>query len=173
MARTKPPRPRSGVTCLKQAGGGSLPDVGLYCLSAARYVTGEEPVEIQASLTRPASDPRFREVEDLCTFTLRFPSGIVAQCASGYSHHESRSLRVLAADASIDMDPAFAYQGLRDADRPQGRLDATAIEQRRYPEQNQFAREMDHFAEAIRANRHPPHARRGGRAGHAPDRRDL
>ena len=29
---------------LKQAGGGSLPDVGIYCLNAARYVTGEEPV---------------------------------------------------------------------------------------------------------------------------------
>ena len=139
---------------LKQAGGGSLPDVGLYCLSAARYITGEEPVEIQASLTRPANDPRFREVEDLCMFTLRFPSGIVAQCASGYSHHESRSLRVLAADAAINMDPAFAYEGLEmRISRKEG--GATAVEQRRFPDHNQFAREMDHFAEAIRGGLQP------------------
>ena len=56
------------------AGGGSLPDVGLYCLNAARYITGEEPVEIRASLTRPKDDNRFKQVEDICAFSLHFPS---------------------------------------------------------------------------------------------------
>ena len=35
------------------AGGGSLPDVGIYCLNAARYLTGREPIEIRAQLTPP------------------------------------------------------------------------------------------------------------------------
>ena len=48
---------------LAMAGGGSLPDVGLYCLNAARYITGEEPVEVSASLTRPRDDNRFKQVE--------------------------------------------------------------------------------------------------------------
>ena len=78
---------------LAMSGGGSLPDVGLYCLNAARYITGEEPVEITASLTRPKNDNRFKEVEDLASFNLRFPSGTLAQCTSGYSFHESRWLR--------------------------------------------------------------------------------
>ena len=54
------------------AGGGSLPDVGLYCLNAFRYLTGEEPVEVTGQITQPKDDPRFREVEDACAFTLRF-----------------------------------------------------------------------------------------------------
>ena len=139
---------------LAQSGGGSLPDVGLYCLNAARYITGEEPVAITATTTQPKDDPRFREVEDLAAFTLRFPSGIIATCMSGYSHHENRQLRVLAAAASVDLDPAFAYQGLsmRIA-RKVGR--AYAVETRRFAEKNQFAVEMDHFAECIRANRTP------------------
>ena len=115
---TSPPQWRHN---LHMAGGGSLPDVGIYCFNAARYLTGEEPVEIQAALTRPTDDPRFKEVEDLCTFTLRFPSGVLAQMACGYSHHENRSLQVLTEGAAITMDPAFAYEGLHNADRPQGR----------------------------------------------------
>ncbi len=139
---------------LKQAGGGSLPDVGLYCLSAARYITGEEPNEITAQMTQPKDDPRFAEVEDTAAFTLRFPSGVVANCMSGYSHHEARQLRVMARDASIDMDPAFSYEGLvMRIGRKAGQ--AQAVEQRRFGERNQFAREMDHFAECIRAGRTP------------------
>ena len=137
-----------------QAGGGSLPDIGLYCLSAARYLTGEEPVEITAQLTQPKDDPRFREVEDTCAFTLRFPSGIVAQCASCYSAYESRHLRIMAADAYVELDPAFAYEGLTmRIGRKSGK--AHVVEQRRFGEHSQFARELDHFAECIRTGRQP------------------
>ena len=137
-----------------QAGGGSLPDIGLYCLSAARYITGEEPVEVTAQLTQPKDDPRFREVEDTCAFTLRFPSGIIAQCSSNYSAYESRHLRMMAADGYAELDPAFSYEGLTmRIGRKAGK--AHAVEQRRFGEHNQFAREMDHFAECIRAGRQP------------------
>ncbi len=146
--------PRQWRQVLSQAGGGSLPDVGLYCLSAARYITGEEPVEITAQLTQPKDDPRFREVEDTCAFTLRFPSGIIAQCSTSYSAYESRHLRMMAADGYADLDPAFAYEGLTmRIGRKAGQ--AHAVEERRFGEHNQFAREMDHFAECIRADRQP------------------
>ncbi len=137
-----------------QAGGGSLPDVGLYCLSAARYLTGEEPVEITAQLTQPKDDPRFRGVEDICAFTLRFPSGIIANCVSSYSTHETRYLRMMARDAWIELDPAFSYEGLTmRIGRQVGQTHS--VEQRRFGEHNQFAREMDHFAECIRTDRQP------------------
>ena len=132
------------------SGGGSLPDVGLYCLSAARYITGEEPFEVTAQTTQPKDDPRFREVEDVCTFTLRFPSGVLASCSSGYSHHESRWLRVQMQDAWMGLDPAFSYNNLTlETGRAAGR--GSVVEHLRYGPHNQFAREMDHFAEALRA----------------------
>jgi predicted dehydrogenase len=79
------------------AGGGSLPDVGLYSLSAFRYLIGEEPQEVTGQITQPAGDPRFREIEDICSFTLRFPSGVFASGTSSYSLHENRHLRIMAA----------------------------------------------------------------------------
>ena len=69
------------------AGGGSLPDVGIYCLNAFRYITGEEPIEVAGRITQPKGDPRFREIEDIATFTLAFPSGVLASgsCATAFT----------------------------------------------------------------------------------------
>ena len=62
------------------AGGGCLPDVGLYCLNAARFWSNEEPIEVFGQTFQPTGDPRFTEVEAGCNFTLRFPSGLLASC---------------------------------------------------------------------------------------------
>jgi predicted dehydrogenase len=136
------------------SGGGSLPDVGLYCLNAARFITGEEPVEITARIVQPTDDPRFKEVEDLCSFTLRFPSGILATCSSGYSYHENRFLRLMGSEAWAGLDPAFSYDNLiLQIGRRNGQ--SNAMEQRRWSPKNQFALEMDAFAEAIAHDRIP------------------
>jgi predicted dehydrogenase len=136
------------------AGGGSLPDVGIYCFNAFRYITGEEPIEITARLTQPKGDPRFQEIEDIVNFTLLFPSGVLGIGTSAYSLHDSRLLRVMATDAWFGLDPAFSYDNLtmQIGRRVEG---ANSLEQRRFAPRNQFAVEMDHFAEAIRTNREP------------------
>ncbi len=136
------------------AGGGSLPDVGLYCLNTARFITGEEPVEITARTVQPANDPRFREVEDICSFTLKFPSGVMAVCGSGYSYHENRFLRLMATEATFGLDPAYGYDNLTmQVLRKDGM--STGLEQRRWAPKNQFALEMDAYAEAIRTGAVP------------------
>ena len=108
------------------AGGGSLPDVGLYCLNAARYVTGEEPVEITASVDSPTDDARFREIEDFCRFSLRFPSGALANCTSAYSVHMKRTLSVSTPKATFVVDPAFDYANPRPPLRTEGRRNPLA-----------------------------------------------
>jgi predicted dehydrogenase len=136
------------------SGGGSLVDVGVYCLNAARYITGEEPVEITARTTRPKDDPRFCEVEDIAMFTLRFPSGTVANCASGYSFHQSNHIRVQNEAAWFNMSPAFAYDGLQmQIGRKMGQANSTNSVD--LSPVDQFAREMDAFAWSIRNNATP------------------
>jgi predicted dehydrogenase len=68
----------------RMAGGGALPDIGLYCLNFARFVTGEEPVEVMAWKWSTPNDPRFREIEENVVWQMRFPSGIVAKLSSAY-----------------------------------------------------------------------------------------
>ncbi len=139
---------------LAMAGGGSLPDVGLYCSNAFRYLTGEEPIEITGQVTRPKGDRRFAEVEDVSLFTLRFPSGIIATGSAGYSFHESRQLRVHAEGGWFGLDPAFGYDNLAlQINRKEGR--ASALETRRFTPHSQFATEMDAFALSLHNNTTP------------------
>jgi len=136
------------------AGGGSLPDVGIYCLNAARYVTGEEPVQVGAQIVTDTSDPRFKEVEDRVSFQLRFPSGVQANCQTFYSAHESRRCRGLAERGWIDLDPAFAYHGLK-LKTSHARGGAELSTEIKLSEKNQFALEMDHMAERVARNEPP------------------
>ncbi|MFL6414743.1 MAG: Gfo/Idh/MocA family protein [Bryobacteraceae bacterium] len=136
------------------AGGGSLPDVGIYCLNAARYLTGEEPVEINAQIYTTPNDSRFREVEETVSFSLRFPSGVIADCATSYGMHESRYLHVHTDAGNFQLENAFAYEGqqLRVAHRD-GK--AESLDQVRLGQKNQFALELDHMADCILNNRRP------------------
>ena len=136
------------------AGGGALPDVGLYCLNIARAITGEEPVEVSATITNPADDARFLEVEDQVSFTLRFPSGAVAQCATGYDGHKLAHLAINGQTGWIEMQSAFEYRGQRlRVARRVGDVEEVA---ERFPKpQNQFALEIDHMAECVRSGQRP------------------
>ena len=72
-------------------GGGPVGDVGVYCVNAARYTIGEEPIEAIAVQGQPEEDPRFREVPESVSFLLRYPSGVVAarECSFGTARSSS------------------------------------------------------------------------------------
>ena len=136
------------------AGGGPLPDIGIYCLNACRYVTGEEPVEITATTYSTPGDERFKEVEEAVSFRLTFPSGVIANCSTSYNAYRTQRLQVSGTEAAAELDPAFAYRGLRmRIDRSEGGV--SIGEFRSFTEKSQFALEMDHMALCVRHNRRP------------------
>jgi predicted dehydrogenase len=130
------------------AGGGALPDIGLYCLNGVRAMLAEEPCEVFARIFSPAGDARYAEVEETITFMLRFPSGAVANCAASYGAHESKNMALYLEKGRIEFENAFAYQGqrLRIAHRDGA---AEAVDEVRLAQANQFALEIDHFADCI------------------------
>lgn len=136
------------------AGGGALPDIGLYCLNTIRYLTGEEPMEVSATQYSTPGDVRFREVEETMLFQMRFPSGILASCTTSYGHHEGRRYRVFAEKGWVGLDPAFSYTGLQmQRSQAEGK-----IERKETPvveAKNQFALEIDHMSECVLEDRMP------------------
>ncbi len=136
------------------AGGGSLPDVGLYCLNTTRFLLGEEPTEVSAQIYSTPGDDRFKEIEENVSFTLRFPSGVISQCMTGYGSFNAKSYAVHAETGTIKMDPAFPYKGLKQelVHAPNGKQ---VIEIPNNPAKQQFALEMDHLAECVRQNKTP------------------
>ncbi|HLQ48123.1 MAG TPA: Gfo/Idh/MocA family oxidoreductase, partial [Candidatus Dormibacteraeota bacterium] len=75
--------------------GGSLMDVGCYCVSGSRLIAGEEPdVVFGVALPGPTGvDIRF-------TGLLHFPSGVVAEFTAGFTstHH---TLEAIGSDGSL------------------------------------------------------------------------
>jgi predicted dehydrogenase len=131
-----------GVWRLKRAlsGGGPLLDVGIYCLQATRYLTGEEPMWISATTTK--GDPtRFSEVEESALWEAKFPGGAISHCSTTYNAAGIGYFRALAERGWFGLDPAFNYDGLHGM-----RGDGKAIE---IPPTDQFAVEMDDFAQCI------------------------
>ena len=134
------------------AGGGALPDVGLYCLNAARFLSGEEPVEVMGNVWSTPGDARFREVEESCQFVLRFPSGFIASCSTSYASHKSQMFRLNGSDAWAELTPAYAYNGIKlKVSRVVDGKEQTSEVQA--DDKNQFAAELDHFAQCIQQNR--------------------
>ncbi|WP_202800020.1 Gfo/Idh/MocA family protein [Schlesneria paludicola] len=125
-------------------GGGPLQDVGIYCLNAFRYLTGEEPIEVSATAHQPKDDPRFREVPETVAFALKFPSGTIAQGDCSFGTSEARRYDVHGTHGSLHLDSAFAYLGqrliLRDS-KMASELNLSPV--------NHFAAEMDHFSECV------------------------
>ena len=127
----------------KLAGGGALLDIGIYALNATRYLTGEEPVEVNAMSYTPKDDPRFVEVEDEITWQLKFPSGVLANCSTSYSHGANR-FRVAGRDGFIEAEPFLSYTNLRLTKVTKGKAEPLDI-----PQINHFTAEFDHFSECV------------------------
>ena len=132
------------------AGGGSLMDIGIYSLQAARYITGEEPVEINAVTYTTPGDVRFKEVEETINFQLGFPSGILANCTSSYGYAGQNKYRVIATKGWFELEPATSYTGLRMKIRRNN-----ATEDRDMPQRDHFALEMDHMSDCVMENKEP------------------
>jgi predicted dehydrogenase len=136
------------------SGGGSLVDVGIYCFNAARFVTGEEPIEVSARTQSTPNDPRFREVEETMSFDLRFPGGVLASCTCSYGQFRLQRYTVAGTKGWAELNPAFPYQGLRmRVARASGAWQH--VTDQSTDEKSQFAREIDHMAECVTTNRTP------------------
>lgn len=136
------------------AGGGALPDIGLYCLNTTRFILGEEPTEVFAYQYSTPGNPLFTEVEELVSWKMRFPGGVIANCATDYNVHESRHYRVLCEKGWLNIDKAFAYKGQKlSTAKAEGKLERQ--EEIGIAEVNQFATEMDHFSDCIINNKNP------------------
>ena len=139
---------------LKRAlsGGGSLMDMGIYSLQAARYMTGEEPIAVTARESTDRRDPRFTEVEDMIDWTLEFPSGAIAGCQSMYSANQNRIL--LMGDAGrVELEPATRYAGNQMWVGKDGR--ERAVTPPPGPGKTQFAGQLDHLVDCVRTGREP------------------
>jgi predicted dehydrogenase len=127
----------------KLAGGGPLMDVGIYCVQAALYTSGELPITITAKEGKKTDMTRFKEVEQSMKWTMEFPSGLVAECETSYAQ-EMNLLRAEAEEGWFQLEPAYEYSGIK------GKASDGPLE---FPQVRQQALQMDDFANCVMNNK--------------------
>lgn len=125
-----------------KGGGGAIMDLGVYCIQAARYASGEEPIRVLAKGIVRNSE-KFKDIYETLTWTLEFPSGVIANSTTSYSSYVDR-LYVSGEQGWIRLHPSF---------NGRGSLGETHIGKLDLPKHNQQALHMDDFATSILENK--------------------
>ena len=95
----------------RSMGGGTMQDIGIYALQAARYVTGEEPVSVTAQAFNSRPD-ELTEIDETVTFQLLFPSGAIANSMGSFGMYLP-NLYVQAKDGWFGLNPSWTYNGIK------------------------------------------------------------
>lgn len=142
---------REGDTRLDpKVGGGPLPDIGIYCINAARYVYQAEPYEVLAMRIK-SKDPRFRRVEEMNGAFLRFPGNRLASFVCSFGASDRADIDVVGTNGSVRLESAYEYSvGMKQITRIGGRTKT-----QRYPVHDQFAPQLRYFSSCILRDRQP------------------
>ena len=134
----------------KDLGGGTLYDIGIYCINAARYIFRAEPIEV-AAFSANNGDKRFSEVDEMMSAILRFPDDRLASFTSSFGAADISSYRVVGTEGHLRVDPAYEF--------------ATALEhhltikgrtrERKFERRDQFGPELVTFSDCILDDRDP------------------
>lgn len=138
------------VRLQKALGGGPLYDIGIYCINAARHLFGEEPHEVFA-MNASLDDPKFREVAESTSATLRFSGGRLATFTCSFGAARVSAYEVVGSKGVLRSDPAYERAGMS---KHYLIVDGQAKEHV-FPEQDQFALQLSYFSDCLLKNQDP------------------
>jgi glucose-fructose oxidoreductase len=134
----------------EERGGGTLYDIGIYCINAARYVFGAEPKQVMA-VSVNSGTPKLREIDESTGAVLRFDGERIAAFVSSFNATDVGEYRIVGTKGQIHVDPAYEYaDGLTYELTVDGRTTRKRIGKR-----DQFAPELLHFSDCILKDRTP------------------
>jgi len=152
-------RDEDNIRLRKERGGGTLYDIGIYCINAARMLFREEPEEVVA-FTANNGDRRFREVEEMTSAILRFPGERLATFTCSFGAADTATYRVIGTEGDLCLDAAYEYaEEMTMVVTVKGRT-----REQSFPQQDQFAAELLHFSDCVRSGEEPAPSGREGLA---------
>jgi len=141
---------RGDIRTRKDMGGGSLYDIGVYCINAARYLFRAEPREVMAiSVNSGAS--KLAEIDESTGALLRFEGERVAAFVTSFNAADVASYRIVGSKGHVHVEPAYEYaEGLEYELTIEGKSTRKRIGKR-----DQFAPQLLYFSDCILNNREP------------------
>jgi glucose-fructose oxidoreductase len=140
---------KDNIRVKRKRGGGTIYDIGIYCLNAARYIFRAEPTEVFAFSA--SSGGIFKEVDETSACVLRFPGDRLATFTSSFGAEDVDYFEVVGTKGSLRVEPAFEYIG-----ELAWRLKVGEKEnEKTFAARDQFGAEISYFSDCILNNRTP------------------
>jgi predicted dehydrogenase len=134
----------------KELGGGTLEDIGIYCINAARYLFQAEPIEVFAVAANNGEE-RFREVAEMTSAILRFPEDRLANFTCSFGAAKVSTYHVLGTKGDLRVSPAYSTEGevkhYLTVDKK--------TEEHSFESRDQIAAEFVYFSDCILQNKDP------------------
>jgi predicted dehydrogenase len=131
-----------------ETGGGSLPDIGVYTIGAARFVTGEEPLTLNAEIRRENGVDVFAHI------TADFPSFRYSSITSMRMHprqyvafHGSQGVLLLTAPFNANVFGEARLEHHRNVPKDSA---GPAVTTERWPTVNQYVLQVEAFGRSLR-----------------------
>ena len=141
---------RGDIRTKKAFGGGSLYDIGVYCINAARYLFRAEPKEVVA-VSVNSGVRALAEIDESTAAILRFDGERVASFVTSFNAGDVAEYRIVGTKGDIHVDPAYEYaEGLGYTLTVDGKPQRKTIGKR-----DQFAPQLLHFSDCVLRDRAP------------------
>ena len=89
-------------------GGGTLYDIGVYCINAARNLFRAEPTQVSA-VSVNSGLATLSEIDETTAATLRFGNDRVATFITSFNAADVASYRIVGTKGHLHADPAYEY----------------------------------------------------------------
>ncbi|NDJ21661.1 Gfo/Idh/MocA family oxidoreductase [Nostoc sp. B(2019)] len=131
-------------------GGGTLNDIGIYCINAARYLFQDEPIEVFA-VAANKGEQRFSEVEEMTSAILRFPNERLATFTCSFGAAKVSTYQIVGTKGDLQVESAYAWQGeLKHYLTIDGET-----QERTFAPHDQLAAEFTYFSDCILQDKDP------------------
>jgi predicted dehydrogenase len=134
----------------KEVGGGTLDDIGIYCINAARYIFQSEPIAVFATSANNG-EQRFREVAEMTSVIMRFPDDRLATFTCSFGAERIQTYQVAGTKGDLRVELAYSTQGpikhiLTVDGKPQ---------EHTFESHNQVVAELVYFSDCVMQNKEP------------------
>lgn len=131
-------------------GGGPVYDMGVYCINAARYLLGAEPIEVFATSAN-SERKRFQHVEEMTSVVMRFPHERLANFTCSFGATATSCFTLTGTKGALRADQAYGYAAGIKHQLTIGKKKAI----RTFPKRDQFAAELVYFSDCILEDKEP------------------
>ena len=139
-----------GIRTRRATGGGTLYDIGIYCINAARVLFGEEPTRVSAySISGERSG--IPEVDETTAAVLQFSGDRLATFTASFAAADVSSYLIVGTKGSIEVNPAYEYAEALAYTITKGDRD----QKKRGRKVDQFAAELIYFSDCVLQGKDP------------------